>query len=367
MGLAIVPTAGAAKRKVPRGFFGTMYDGAVAQAPFTAQDKQFAVMAQAGVESARLLFPWVNMQPYQGMKSDFSRTDVTVGAAAAHGIDILPVVVYAPYWARLNKKRPLSPPKSPRSYAAFIRAAIKRYGPKGSFWAEHPGVPRRPIRRWQVWNEPDIRPYWEVSSKSRYAWPKGYGQLLKAANKAIKRADRGAKTVLAGLTAVAWLDLRRAYKRGGIRGHFDIASLQVYPQTERRELEAITMVRKELVRAGDRRKPLYVTEVAFPASRGRVKPIGHQRQETAKGMARRLSSMYSLLARRRAKLRLERVYWFTWGSRYGKSRSNFDFAGLIKTADGITYKSTPALSAYRRTAQRWQGCAKNALGTCRQP
>jgi hypothetical protein len=357
--------AHAAKRTVPRGFYGAAFDGYAATETPAVQDRHMTLMAESGVESVRLLFPWSVMQPTRGTAPDFSRTDATVAAAAAHGIGILPTILYTPPWAREYPSKEFSPPKHTSDYTAFLRAAIRRYGPKGSFWRDNPGLPRHPVRQWQVWNEPNIPEYWSAPRKSSYGWPQGYGRLLRAANTTIKREDRGAKTMFAGLTAIAWLDLRRAYKSGGVRNHYDIAALQIYPQTEKRELEAVQRIRDELVRAHDKDVRMAVTEVAFPASRGKVKPIAHQRQETAAGMARRLGRMYALLARKRNVFRLDNVYWYTWASRYGKSKSNFDFGGLVKSADGVEITPQPALASFRASAKRFEGCAKKSNGACR--
>ena len=321
-------------------------------------------MALSGVESVRVLFPWAALQPRQHERIDFDRTDRTVEAAAAHRIEVLPTVLYTPYWARRYKRRPMSPPMRTSEYTTFLRALIKRYGFEGSFWVKHPELPFMPIRQWQIWNEPNITSYWDASPKSRYGWPRGYGALLRAANKTIDEADPGARTVFAGLTGIAWLDMRRAYRHGGIRNHFDVAALQVYPQTVAREVESVRRLRSELVRARDRDVRMYVTEVAFPASKGRVKPIHHQRQQTPRGMARSLSGMYGVLSRQRRKWGLERVYWYTWATRYGRSRSNFDFGGLVRSRDGIDYQAQPALEAFQRNARRYQGCVKGTTAFC---
>ena len=88
---------------------------------------------------------------------------------------------------------------------------MSRYGPRGSFWAAHPEVPRRPIRDWQIWNEPELPFYWDVPPDWTAAWPSGYVKLLKAARRAIKSRDRRAKVVVAGLSGEGWKHLRRLY------------------------------------------------------------------------------------------------------------------------------------------------------------
>ena len=96
--LAAAPTADAA-RKVPNGFFGTVFDGPIKSAAPTLVDAEFGRMTSAGVQSARTNFAWGDIQPARGTTT-FAKTDVLVRAAAEHGQILLPVVTSAPRWAR---------------------------------------------------------------------------------------------------------------------------------------------------------------------------------------------------------------------------------------------------------------------------
>lgn len=362
--LACCSAASAATpREVPRGFHAVMYDGELRDAPLDVQQRQFDLMARSGVESIRTVFDWARVQATPGAAIDFTPTDRIVELTSARGITILPVMLQAPRWARVFKQRAASPPRlSP--YQAYLRAMIRRYGPRGSFWGENPGIPRRPLREWQIWNEPTLRTYWDVSPKNRrYGWPQGYSDLLRAANKAIKAEDPGARTVMGGFVGFAWDDLKQIYRHGG-GNSFDVMALNAYTQTEARVHEALRRVRRVLGKAGDEKKRIFLTEVSFPASRGGAKPIPNQRQETPRTMAERLTNVFALLARRRTELGLDRVYWYTWSSGY-RPTSNFQYGGLLASPDGLTFKPQPALGAFRRSALRLQGCAKNSVGDCR--
>src|SRR5687767_14160393 len=110
-------------------------------------------------------------------------------------------------------------------------------------------------------------------------------------------------------------------------------------------------------RRGDGRKPIYLTEITWPASKGRTEGIRFQRQETPRGMASKLSGMYSAMAARRRALGLTRVFWYTWSSPYGRGGSVFNFAGLQRFDSG-RFDPQPALAAYQRSARRFQGCVK---------
>ena len=58
--------AHAAKRKVPHGFYGVMWNRAGTDADPITRDAQFALMAKSGVESIRTVFSWANAQPEPG-------------------------------------------------------------------------------------------------------------------------------------------------------------------------------------------------------------------------------------------------------------------------------------------------------------
>lgn len=351
-------------RQVPHGFLAAMYDGPSLHSPPRVTERQFDLMATSGVESTRFVFIWELMQKTPGAEFNFDRTDKFVERATKRGIEVLPVMLYAPPWARVFPKRLYSPPRI-KPYREYLRASIERYGSRGSFWEDNPDLPKRPIRDWQVWNEPRIRDFWDVSkANERYGWPEGYARLLKAANRTIKATDPRARTVLGGLNGKAWKELKRLYDAGA-GDAFDVMAVHIYAQTEQRALGVLDLTRKVMNRAGDRRKPMFVTETAFPASRGRAEPINGQRQETPRGMARRLTRLYSLMARAHRRLKLERVTWYTWSSSYREGKSNFEFAGLVASEDGVEFTPQPALKAFRRIARRLQGCAQDTQGDCR--
>ncbi|MFL5826953.1 MAG: beta-galactosidase [Thermoleophilaceae bacterium] len=347
-----------ARRSVPQGFFGTVLDGGLLRAPQSVQDAQWARMATSGVESVRTVFSWAALQPNEGAPPEFSATDRVVAGASAHGIEVLPVVIYAPAWARPAGSPFNAPPSDPARYAAFLTSLIGRYGPNGSFWAEHPEVAKVPLRDWQVWNEPQLRFQWNAPN-----YAPGYGKLLRAAHAAIKQADPGARVVLAGATNLSWDVLEQLYRRGGIAGKFDVATIHPYTSTAQRVLRAVQLFRGVMRRHGDGRLPLWVTELGWPASKGHSKST-NSLQTTPAGAAARLTRAYSDLARTRGSVRYgaSRVYWYTWASSY--RGDIFNFTGLYRYSGG-SFKALPQLATYRNSARLLEGCAKSTAGSCR--
>lgn len=359
--LAAAPDDGAAaKRKVPQNFLGVVWDGPIRSAPDAVQAQQFPRMAAAGVETTRVAFHWATAQPVENGPIDLSHTDRIVELAAARRISVLPHVILAPEWARAQDYT-LAPPLEPEMIRPYVEALIARYGRQGSFWAEHPELPRLPIRHWQFWNEPHLWFMWSIPDWAE--WSTSYLDHLRVFHDAVKDADPRAKVVLAGLSNRSWAYLRKLY-RAGAKPYFDIAT--VHPYTKRAEgvVEIARRFRAVMRRNGDGRMPLWVTELGLPASRGRVESKSDL-QTTDRGMARFLAESYAGLAKRlrRPKFRVTRVYWYTWASEY--EGSLFRYAGLFRYRGGDTLAARPAFRALVRTARRLEGCAKTVNGVCR--
>jgi hypothetical protein len=365
--LACAPVADAAGRRVPRGFYGVMYDRAITDAPDAMQDAQWARMARSGVESVRAVFLWNQAQPDPGVPPSFTYTDRLVSLAARHRILLLPVVRSTPVWAAADPSKIGSPPAHTSDYTAYLQALIERYGPRGSFWPAHPEIPRRPLREWQVWNEPHLNVWWNTDGRSPDAWAPEYAQLLKQSYVTIKRLDPGATVVLAGLADYAWkhLDL---LNRSRIRRYFDVASFNFFTSRPALVVRGVRYFRRAMARGGERRKPVWLTEATWPAGQHRVPvpKVAWQRAwyTTDAGMAKRLTGLYAVAAANRRKARLGRVYWYTWASAYGDG-DLFDYAGLNRFADGVAAPQ-PALRAYARSARRYEGCRKTSAGACRR-
>ena len=360
--LVAAPAASAA-RSVPQGFFGVMWDHGVAHAPAEVQDAQWDLMASSGVESVRTVFNWDAAQRGgRGSEISFAETDPVVRRAALRNIEVLPIVFYAPRWARAYPSRTTSPPKRRSDYVTYLAALVDRYGPGGKFWAENPDLPVKPLREYQIWNEPHLPAYWDAPEKGPFGYARAYPLLLRGSYNIIKSLDPGARVVMAGLTQRAWEEIAVLYKRG-IKRYFDVAALQIFPQTVKRAVKATRFFREAMNLNGDRRKPIYLTEITWPASKGRTEGISYQRQETPGGMATKLSQMYAAMASRRRALGLGKVFWYTWASPYGRGGSVFNYAGLQRF-DGASFERQPALGAYQRSARRFQGCQKTATGVC---
>jgi hypothetical protein len=360
--LVAVPGA-SAQRSVPQGFFGVMYDHGIEKASEADQNEQWDLMASSGVETVRTVFNWADAQPGgRGTEFNFEDTDDIVRRAALRNQDVLPIVFYAPPWARAYRRRFTSPPKNRSDYVTYLAALVERYGPEGTFWTDHPELPKRPLRQWQIWNEPHLPAYWDAPENGPYGYLRNYPLLLRSSYNIVKSLDPGAKIVLAGITQRAWEEIELLYQHA-IKPYFDVAALQIFPQTVKRAVKATRFFRDAMKRRGDGRKPIYLTEITWPASKGKTQGIKYQRQETPRGMATKLTQMYRAMVLRRRALGVGKVFWYTWSSPYGRGGSIFNYAGLQRYAEG-RFTAQPALGAYQRSARRYQGCTKTVTGVC---
>lgn len=342
--VGLLLAAPAQARSVPRGWLGVQADGPLTQ-PGGAFEGEWDRMRASGAESVRVAFDWREAQPTAVAPADFTRIDAIVASAARRGLPVLPVVHRTPAWAAARPgDGPASAPRGTGDYTRFLTALVGRYGPQGSLWAERPELPRLPIREWQVWNEPNLTRYW-----TSQPFAKPYVALLRASRRALRAADPGSKTILAGLPNESWIALRAVYKAGG-RGSFDAVALHPYTGRPRNVIRLIEFARREMRRYHDGARPVWLTELSWPASQGKTGGVpGFVTDE--QGQASRLKLALSLLAKERRRLRIAKVVWYTWISVEG-SQNAFDWSGLRrKRGDNVV--DAPSLSVFRRAAQRY--------------
>ena len=339
---ALLGAAAPATAATPPGFFGVMADGPLF-GPGVSLERETQLMHAAGVRSMRVAFYWRDLQPQKGQPPVWTETDRIVGAAAAAGVTTFPILVRAPTWATGGDAREGAVPDA-AAYAAFVIEAVRRYGPAGTFWAERPELPKRSIRSWQVWNEPDLDRYWEGRP-----WAPTYVKLLRPARKAIKAADPGAQVVAAGLTNRSWVDLGKLYRAGG-RRHFDAAAIHPFSRRVENVLKIVKLARAEMRRRGDRRKPILLTEATWSSGKGRS-TINYGWETTERGQARKLRDAFTTLARNRRALRIQSVHWYTWLSPAIGDDESFSYGGLRRLSGGRPVNK-PALTAFKRVARR---------------
>jgi len=364
-----VGAAPAGAAPLPRGFFGVMANGPL-DSLGPRLGPEVGAMGASGVSSIRVPFQWAEIQPYasftdvpaaqrgrfvdggDGIPSDFAATDNLVVEAARRGISTLALVLRAPNWAAHDPGHVQPSPRDPAQYARFLRTLIARYGPAGSVWAAHPDVRPVPVRAWQIWNEPSIGKYF-----SQQPYVKPYARLLAASYSAVHRADPGATVVMAGLAnfttggggvSLSWRELSKLYG-AGIKGHFDAVAVHPFSGRPSNSLKITRLNREVMNRNGDRRKPLWLTEITWASARGQ-KPTNSTWETTEAGQALRLRQAYRLYARERRRLNLQRIYWYTWATTDRDSPSSFAWSGLRRLGRDGRFVDKPAVRTFRALA-----------------
>jgi hypothetical protein len=364
----------AAPAPVPEGFVGVDADGPLFGPDTPIQfATQVSTMVAAGVQSVRAAFSWSVAEPYQtwadvpaaeksqftdvdGRPINFSVSDMIVGATARRRMSVLPIVLYAPTWDATANPEGVATPAHNGPYAAYLTALIGRYGPRGSFWTQNPGIPKLPIRMWQIWNEPNIAYYW------KQPFAAGYVSLLRVASSAVKRADPGARVVLGALTNLAWKAIGQIYRVPGARGLFDVAAVNGFTLQPANVILYLRFMRDAMDRFGDRLKPLLATEISWPSALG--KTSSHYDFDTTQaGQARDIAAVLPMLGQQRQSLGLVGFYYYTWMGEEDPGTQAFNFAGLLSLHNGEVIVK-PALAAFRSGVLALEQCKrKGALAT----
>lgn len=325
-GVALIASSPAdARVNVPAGFWGVDPQVVPSQAHFERT-------ANGGVDVVRFGLPWSDVQATKTGGLDWSRFDpIVAGAAKAH-LQILPFIYSSPAWiAKVPNTLPVSG-SQPAAWTAFLKEAVQRYGPGGTFWTLNPQVPKVPIRTWQIWNEANF--FYFVAHPN----PAEYGRLVKISSKAIKSEDPGASIILAGLfgtprqkppKAYSAADfLRLMYKRTpGIKASFDGIGLHPYVLEYSQLTPLINDIRSTVKKAGDPTVGLYITEMGW-GSQGGKRATGFEKG--AAGQVEELKGSLSLLLANLNRWHLKQVYWFSLDDYTGPDACNFcDSTGLF--------------------------------------
>jgi hypothetical protein len=301
----------------------------------------------SGAKTVRWTISWAHVERSQG-QFDWSTSDQIVGALASRGIHLLPTLDGSPSWVASSAiTPPIGSQQARDAWKEFLREAVKRYGPQGSYWTnqyatDYPGKAALPIRTWQIWNEPNLKKHF-----APHPSPKRYARLLKLSNGAIRQQDPGASVMFAGMPGYsndidAWTFLNRVYKQHGAKGAFDIAALHPYARNVNQMLGEVKRFRKVMSKHGDRRKALWITEVGWGSARRTSYGLTKGKQ----GQARILKQSFKALKHKRHHWHIKKVLWFNFRDPKGHSQacSFCSTAGLLKN----NYHPKPSWRAFRR-------------------
>lgn len=299
----------------PKGFFGI-----VPQTGMTPTDASY--MKAGGIESVRVAVSWAAIQPKEKGGYEWGGLDQTVLTASNAGLRVLPFFYSTPRWLSGNwRTLPVNSARQRAAWTAFLKAAVKRYGPGGEFWAEHspagvqyqtPVSSSLPIREWQIWNEVNFFYFaYPVS-------PTNYGKLVKMSGPAIKSVDPSAKVILSGLfgepkaTGARGMPasdfLRAIYKVPGIKSSFDGVALHPYA-VDAESLEEMVEELHEVTLENHDRPALYITEMGW-GSQNDFNQVAYE--QGIRGQVKQLRASYAFMLENARRLNLKAAYWFSW-------------------------------------------------------
>jgi hypothetical protein len=214
---------------------------------------------------------WSQIEPVEGRRN-WSRTDSIVEELRTAGIEPLLVVFSSPPWANgVSQATPGHhvhvPPRGAEldiwlgHYSDFLAAAVRRY--------------RDYVRRWEIWNEPNLAAFWRPRPD-----PAAYREVYEILRATILRVDPKAEVAVGGLTgltatsapSISGLAFLRHLTGTGV----PIDSVAIHPYTTdehppdldipgENNFSDIARVRDHLVAEGERAS-IWVTEWGWSSS-----------------------------------------------------------------------------------------------------
>jgi Bacterial Ig-like domain/RTX calcium-binding nonapeptide repeat (4 copies)/Glycosyl hydrolase catalytic core len=286
----------------------TEFYGIAQGAPIDRRDLE--TMAAARVQTDRFLLFWGAVEPIHG-SFRWEATDRLVGSLASHGVRAVPAFWGNPDWVYgASARPPIDSAFAQQAWQGFLKAAVTRYGPGGSYWTnvfsqQFPNSAPLPVQSWQVWNEPNLKKYFVP-----YPSPGQYARLLRLSVGAIKSRDPKARVVLAGMPGwgdfTAWDFLDSLYSVPGIKAYFDAAALHPYARDLDHFRLSIERFRAVMTHHNDGATPLWLTELAW----GSAPPDSFGINKGPTGQAEMLSDSYQTILSHRGAWNVQRLFWY---------------------------------------------------------
>ena len=230
-------------------------------------DQELADISSLGIKWLRIDIGWDLVQPVDNGQYDWTSTDRIVLAARKYNLQLLPVLAYAPEWARQPacKTNFVCAPADNAAFANFAQQVVRRYTPMG-------------VNTWEIWNEPNNNSFWLPQPDAA-----AYVKLLKATYTAIKQVNPNATVLSGGLSPaenisghIAPRDFLTAMYQDGARNYFDALSYHpfsypVLPDdvtawsswSQMSDLDP--SIRSIMVANGDGNKQVWATEYGTPS------------------------------------------------------------------------------------------------------
>jgi hypothetical protein len=318
-----------------------------------------ASVHRAGESRWRAPLFWYLIERERGVR-DWSEYDSLVAASARQRVSLLFVVASCPDWACDQLSGPPTRADAISAQQSFLRAAVSRYSSNGSFWREHPELPRLPVTDWQVWNEVNSREFWAPGPNAA-----DYARFLRGDSAAIRSVDPHATVVLSGLTEYGQVSisdyLRQLYAQPGFKSSFDVVALHAYAPDAPAVGRLLDRAKRVMDENGDASRHVWITEMGWGTSTASL-----HTPTTEAEQADLLRESYDLMIGCRARWNLSRAYWFAYRD-FRPAAGQPDLAGYHTGLFDLSGRAKPgwaALQEYRDgavlPAGRAEGCGSTA-------
>jgi hypothetical protein len=354
--------------RVPDSFFGINYPS-IGDESQAQRRHHLAQIAAAGLKEIRISVHWNEVEPHAPWRPDHSydfspRPDDWIADAAREGLRTQIAFAYAPDWNETQDALCQTfgavshAPNDLSAYAKATEQMVRRYGPAGTLWSEHPEIPRRPVKTWEVWNEQNLTSYWCPEPD-----PHRYAEMFVGAANAINAIDPTATVVVGGMTFASPSGnakdpgefLRAAVThRPALANLADAVGLHAYPQGPLDQQLAVAALFRIELRQGmiPDSTPMLINEIGWTTASGAANPFTEQER----------IDRYNLVAQSlpRTNCNVSGMIPHAWTTREQNVNQETDFYGIAKPLTGVLY---PAGQAFADSVALMLGRSANAPPT----
>ncbi len=293
-------------------------------------DGDLRTIGTSGADVLRVNFSWrrAEVQPCTAGGYDWTAIDQIVTRAHEGGYRLLATINDSPSYVSRSGMRAPDPgnARHMRNYDCFVRALVHRYG-RGGVLPTTTGV--TPVTDWQVWNEPNMRAYSSLGRSD----PRLYARLVKPTARALRAHDPMATVVLAGMPEYVKRGqplrkfLRGFYRVRRIERAFDVVAIHPFAWNTAGVRGALVRLRETLASVGDRRRAVWVTETSWSTGGS----VPEHVVKSARGQARELRRVFTMLRNERKRFKVGTVTWFNWRDLAERGKPNaFLYAGIYR-------------------------------------
>jgi hypothetical protein len=235
---------------------------------------------------------WAELEPRRG-RYRWAATDRFAADAARNGFTTVPVIDCSAPWTGLGHWVLPTSAAEVSAFSKMVGDVVARYGPGGTFWRGHPKLPYRPVRWFEIWNEPYLPQFMENPGGPN---PVTYARLYRAAVREARRRNPRARFLIEADTTgqprnaapVEWVDSMFAAVPDLARW---VDGVAVHPYTNgappdlytpagdtRGQFRRIEQIHDRFAAHGAAGKPFWITEIGWATCPQRPPCVSERQQ-----------------------------------------------------------------------------------------